>query len=217
MKTTLVIYITMGILFVVPLILFNIKKIWVRRPPNPVKFKLSRFIVITVLSLFIIAFLVTAYSETMRNRYEIWTEKIAEKQSEVLLGKCSVSDFRNFVVKNGTDSAAASFDTTAFPGAGNYSSVSFQFTGSVTPSIWGGKDYFEQVPYNDGADNPIYVLYMIDTGDSEDYYVIRLIKTDSGWKYDYIGNETETQKNKLNSTQSYKLPNDNGKRYTVKR
>lgn len=217
MKTTRMIYIAMGVLFVVPLILFNIRKIWVRRPPNPVKFKLSRFLVITVLSLFILTFLITAYHETIRNRYEIWTEKVAEKQAEVLVGSCSVSDFRDFVVKNGTENAAASVDAMTFPDAGQYTSVSFQFTGSVTPSIWGGKDYFEQVPYDEGADNPIYVLYMLDTGDGQQFYVIRLVKDGSGWKYDYIGGETETQKDKLNGTQSYKLPNENGKKYTVGR
>lgn len=217
MKTTLFIYIAMGILFVVPLILFNIKKIWVRKPPNPVKFKLSRFIVITVLSVFIITFLVTAYQETIKNRYEIWSEKIAEKQSEMILDKCSISDFKNFIVKNGTDTVAASFDTTVFPEYSNVSSVKFQFSSNITPNIWKDKDYFEQVPYTDGEDNPIYVLYMIQVGEQQDFYVIRLKDTDSGWKYDWIGNETDIQKQKLNSTQSFKLPNDNGKWFTVER
>ena len=38
MKTALMIYIAMGVLSIVPLILFNIRKIWVRRPPDPIQF-----------------------------------------------------------------------------------------------------------------------------------------------------------------------------------
>ena len=49
MKTALMIYIAMGVLSIVPLILFNIRKIWVRRPPDPIQFKASRFCVILVL------------------------------------------------------------------------------------------------------------------------------------------------------------------------
>lgn len=217
MKTTLLIYIAMGILFVVPLILFNIKKIWVRKPPNPVKFKLSRFIVITVLSVFILTFLITAYNETLKNRYEICAERMAEKQAEVIVGKCSISDFRNYVIKNGTDNVAASFDAATFSQYPGVSSVKFQFTSSITPNIWKDKDYFEQVPVADNEDSPIYVLYMIQSGDTQDFYMIRLVSTASGWKYDWVGNETDTQKQKLNSSQSFKLPNDNGKWFTVQR
>jgi hypothetical protein len=50
MKTALGVYIAMGVLTVVPLILFNIKKVWVRQPPDPPKFKWGRGVVILLLS-----------------------------------------------------------------------------------------------------------------------------------------------------------------------
>ena len=49
MKTALFIYILLGVLSIVPLIGFNIRKIWVKRPPDPVRFKPVRFGVILVL------------------------------------------------------------------------------------------------------------------------------------------------------------------------
>ena len=39
MKTALFIYILLGVLSIVPLVAFNIRKIWVRRPPDPIRFK----------------------------------------------------------------------------------------------------------------------------------------------------------------------------------
>lgn len=38
MKTALFIYILLGVLSIVPLIIFNIRKIWVKRPPDPIRF-----------------------------------------------------------------------------------------------------------------------------------------------------------------------------------
>ena len=54
MKTALFIYILLGVLSIVPLVAFNIRKIWVRRPPDPIRFKPFRFGVILVICLFIV-------------------------------------------------------------------------------------------------------------------------------------------------------------------
>ena len=67
MKTALLIYILLGVLSIVPLIAFNIRKIWVKRPPDPVRFKPVRFGVILVLCLFLGTFLTVSYQMTMKS------------------------------------------------------------------------------------------------------------------------------------------------------
>ena len=84
MKTTLMIYIAMGVLTVVPLLLYNIRKIWVKKPPEPVKFNPVRCVVIVAIAAFIVTFLVNSYHATLRNRYEIATERVAQLHAEVL-------------------------------------------------------------------------------------------------------------------------------------
>lgn len=209
MKNTLLIYIVMGILFIAPLVLFNIKKIWIRKPPNPVKFKPVRFTIITLMSVIVVAFLIAAYQATLKIRYEIATERAAAKQAEAIVGNISMTDFRDFIIENGTEAVAASFDATGFPDYGDVQSVSFQLSDECKPKNWEGKDGFEQVEVIN-EENPIYVMYMLKTGDRTDYYVLRLKNTDSGWKYDWIGNASDVQKNKID------MPSPiNGQWYTV--
>ena len=206
MKNTLIIYITMGVLFIVPLVLFNIRKIWVCRPPNPIKFKLGRLVFVTLVTAFIVVFLVTAYNMTLTNRYEIWTERIAEQQAETIVGGKSMSEFRDYVIANGTQNVTASFDATEFPDYGDVKSVRFQMTDSYGVDMEG----FEQVQAI-SDENPIYVVYMLESGDRQDYYVIRLLNTADGWKYDWFGNANEAQQ-KIS-----KLPKKSSKWFAVNR
>ena len=81
-----------------------------RRPPEPVKFKASRFCVILVLCIGIGTFLFAGYQATIHNRYEIATERFAQQHAEMLVEKASAEDFRSFVEENGTDNALAAFD-----------------------------------------------------------------------------------------------------------
>lgn len=211
MKNTLFIYITMGVLFVVPLILGNIKKIWVRRPPDPVKFKPGRFVFTLIASALIIGFLLTAYQYTLTNRYEIATERIATQQAKAIVGTGTMTDFRNFVIKNGTENVAKSFDETVFPDYGSVSSVRFQISDWCIPKYWVNVKGFGQVKTED-KENPVYVMYLIDTGKRQDYYAARLKKTDGGWKYDWFGNATDVQKKTI------QMPTlMNGKWYTVQK
>ena len=209
MKNTLIIYITMGVLFIVPLILFNLRKIWVRKPPAGVNFYPVRIAFVVIASVLSVVFLVSAYQATLKNRYEIATERLAEKQAQVIIGTVSDTDFRNFVLENGTENVAKSFDETDFPDYGPLKSVRLQLSNSCTPKYWKDVLGFDQTEViSDG--NPIYVMYVLEAGDRLDYYVARLVKTDSGWKYDWFGNASDVQIKKIEMPTA-----KNGKWYTV--
>ena len=87
------IYILLGVLSIVPLIAFNIRKIWVKRPPDPVRFKPVRFGVILVLCLFLGTFLTVSYQMTMKNRFEIFLEKVATEHSRVPVSYTHLQSF----------------------------------------------------------------------------------------------------------------------------
>ena len=213
MKNTLWIHIVIGVLTIVPLILFNIRKIWVRRPPDPVTFKLSRCIVIAVICLFIGTFLTASYHTAMNTRYEIAVERLAQKHSEMLTGRLSAAEFRAFVVENGGEGVAASFDQAAadsdgVTASGDYTAVKFQFSNWLIPKYWEGKENYEQAEVLTD-ENPVYVRYVIDTGSAELTYAVRMRFADGGWKYDqfFVPDDGQVKDIKMNP---------GGKWYSVK-
>ena len=211
MKNTQFIYGMMGVLFLVPLIAFNIKKIWVRRPPNSVKFQVGRMIFVLLVSALIVTFLSTAYQATLKNRYEIAIERIAEKHAEMAVGLISFDEFKEFVVNHGTDNVKAGLDSAEFVAARDVPSARFQLSSWCVPKYWKGVEGFEQVGVlND--ENPIYLMYVLEIGSQQDYYVVRMVNTDDGWKYDWFGNANEAHRKII------KMPTlKNGKWYTVSR
>ncbi len=211
MKTTLAIYILLGILFIVPLILFNIRKIWVKKPPDPVKFKPVRFTVIALLCVFIAVFLTTAYRLTLQNRYEIATERLAEQHAQAIVGSQTIDDFRAFLTENGTENLEASLAEMEFPDYGDVSEARFQLSDWCIPRYWEGNEAFEQVEVLD-SNNPVYILYRMVAGDRNDLILVRMRNTDDGWKYDAISMATEEQIDVV------KAPFEKtGKWYTVKK
>ena len=100
MEVARAIYIAMALVSIVPLILFNIRRIWVRRPPEPMKFKPVRFTVILLICVGLGGFLFAGYQVTLHTRYEIATERAAAQHAQVLAGKSTMEDFRQFMKKD---------------------------------------------------------------------------------------------------------------------
>lgn len=209
MKTALFIYILLGVLSIVPLIGFNIRKIWVKRPPDPVRFKPVRFGVILVLCLFIGTFLTVSYQMTMKNRFEIFLEKVATEHSRVLVGDQSWEDFKAFVLENGSDDVKESLDTVPEPSA-VHGEVRFQISKEYTPKYWNGAEGFATV--EDVEDNnPRYLMYKLEAGEETRYYAFRLRRTGEEWVIEWFGEANEFQIKKIS------MPSEiNGKWFTVK-
>ncbi len=209
MKNTMIVYIAMGLLTVVPLILFNIRKIWVRRPPEPLKFRPIRFCVILLLCAALIGFLVLSYNTTLENRYEIALERLAEKHGEMLKGSASAEELRAFVLEHGTGQVAESFDAATLGAEGSGNAVRFQLSDRSLPKYWTDVPEFDQ-PSQVEAENPIYVMYVLESNGELQYFAVRMTMTDEGWKYDWFGNANEQHQKII------KMPTlKNGKWYTV--
>lgn len=209
MKTTLAIYITMGVLFIAPLILFNIRKIWVKKPPDPVRFKPGRFVFITLATAFIVTFLVTAYQQTLKNRYEIAIERAGGAPCRGDRREISPGGILGLCAEHGTDGGQKAWRPRS-PLYGDVSEARFQLSSWCIPKYWEGKEEFEQVERL-SDENPVYIMYRMTAGGRQDFFALRMVKTEDGWKYDWFGNPTEEQRKII------KEPNEkNGKWFTVK-
>ena len=216
MKTTLIMYTLMGVLFLVPLILFNIRRFFVRKAPEPMKIHWGRVAFVVLFSAFIVVFLVTSCQTTLRTRYEITLEKIAEAHGQVLTGQTSAEDFRSFVIANGTDNVKASLDEadlTDLPVGSD--EVRFQLGNSMNPRYWQDYSAFEQVDVI-GDNNPIYLVYRMKAGGKTGHYTVRLRRVGDRWKYDWFGNATEEQVS-IMTKQRYLSGEESGKWYPVEK
>lgn len=209
MNTTLMIYVVIGVLTVVPLLLYNIRKIWVKNPPAPVRFRPVRCVVIVLIAAFIVTFLTCAYQATLRNRYEIALQNLATQHARLLTGQQSEAEFRRFVEENGTDSVSAGLEQTDLMAVGTADTVEFQLSSACRPQIWQGKEGFEQAEV-ESSDNPLYLMYRLKAGEQQMFYALRLRQTGDGWKYDWFGEANEQQRKTI------EMPTElNGKWYTI--
>lgn len=209
MNTTLMIYVVIGVLTVVPLLLYNIRKIWVKNPPAPVRFRPVRCVVIVLIAAFIVTFLTCAYQATLRNRYEIALQNLATQHARLLTGQQSETEFRRFVEENGTDSVSAGLEQTDLMAIGTADTVEFQLSSACRPQIWQDKEGFEQAEV-ESSDNPLYLMYRLKAGEQQMFYALRLRQTGDGWKYDWFGEANEQQRKTI------EMPTElNGKWYTI--
>lgn len=209
MNTTLMIYVVIGVLTVVPLLLYNIRKIWVKNPPEPVRFRPARCVVIVLIAAFIVTFLTCAYQATLRNRYEISLQNLATQHARLLTGQQSETEFRRFIEENGTDAVSASLEQADLMAVGTADTVEFQLSSACRPQIWQGKEGFEQAEV-ESSDNPLYLMYRLKAGEKQAFYALRLRQTGDGWKYDWFGEANEQQQKTI------EMPTElNGKWYTV--
>lgn len=212
MKTTFWFYIVVGILTIVPLIAFNINRVFVRKKPDPMKINWVRGVVILLICGFIAFFLSSAYTVTLHERYEVALERVATAHAEVLLGRQTEAEFEQFLKDNGTEQIAASLENVTLEASATDNEVRFQLSMQCVPKYWEGKEGFEQAPVID-AENPVYLMYLLEYNGEQHYYALRLVNTEEdGWLYDWFGEATEEQQKTI------KMPTKkNGKWYSVSR
>lgn len=212
MQATLMFYIVVGVLTIVPLLAFNVKRVFVCKKPEPMKINWVRGVVILLLTALIGLFLFSAYNATLHERYEIALERVATEHAELVLGKQDAEAFKQFVTENGTDGVKASLASMNFGTPANNAEVRFQLSMQCVPKYWEGVEGFEQVPVL-GAENPVYLMYLLEYDGAQQYYAIRLVNDEErGWLYDWIGEASEQQQTVI------KMPTQkNGKWYSVTR
>lgn len=183
MQTTKFIYIMMGVLFILPLIGFNIKRIITRRPDRSLRIKWPFLGFIVAFSVLLITFLAIAYQTTLFIRYEIAAERYINYHAEYATGQISLEEYIAATDKLRVEplEAGQAENLLALAGAPT-KAVRFQFSDSILPEAY--KDWAE-LPTIDLVDkeNPIWIIYSIDNAKTQQYYLICLRWSETeGWK-----------------------------------
>ncbi len=213
MQTTLLIYVVIWVLIVVPLVGFNVKRTYVKRYPDKPKIRWGYCAFLAGLSLLLSLFLFGAYQVTISSRYELAAERCIDIHAEYLAGKIDYDEYMDRARACRTPEA----DTTDFDNELSSengiatSGIRFQISSWIIPKYYQDDDAFPKTDVID-ANNPVYVLYLMDDHSKQTYYTLRMIKESDGWKIDYQAPATEAQIKAAKSA----LPSQvNGQWFTV--
>ena len=212
MKTTLIIYIALWVLTVIPLITFNIKRMRVKNPPDPPHVNVRFTVIICVLAVFITGFLFMAYKDTINTRYEIAAERYITQHAEYLVGNTDEKGFLNSTKNMRTDSYDTSGLSEVLGKSGSAKTAKFQIGSWIIPKYYKDNPHFPKAEVK-GDQNPVYLVYlMVADGKREDYIIRMTRNKDLSWKIDYQGIAT----NKEMKVAASGMPSEiNGKWYTV--
>lgn len=190
MKTTLIVYLIFWLMIVVPLICFNIKKMWIKEPGEHRRFNWKVFITVAVVFVLTSAFLFSAYRVTTRVRYEITAEKYLMLQGEHLTGSRPVEQLENEL--KAMQTTEYNTEDQAIFSYASANQVRFQIGDQITAK-YAAKGYLPE-PDEAERENTIYTICLLDIDGRQAYYYLRMIRqSDDTWKIDSVAVATEEQ------------------------
>jgi len=213
MQTAKLVYLIMWVLMAVPLIGFNIKRMYVKKFGEKRRIKIPFVLFIAALAAFISVFLFYAYKVTVDTRYELAAERYIDLHAEYATGRLTYDEYEKLSAGLQTDGA----DTQAFAdelraSAGDADSVRFQIGDWITPKYYEDDEAFPKTTVID-KENPVFLMYRFEEGSEQAFYLIEMVWSDGGWKIAYHAPATDEQYESAKKT----LPSEiNGQWFTVK-
>lgn len=185
MKETVIIYIIIWLLVVVPLILFNLRRMFHREPPeHKLRIRWKFFSIIAVVFVLSSVFLYFSAVNTLTARYEIATERYVTVHANYLLGNTTEQEWEQQTAQLETSDYAAHHSDTSLGSYNSAQTVKFQIGDRIVPKYYQDEDVFPQTDIIDD-ENPVYVMYLIDIDGQREYYYLRLIQQeDHSWLVD---------------------------------
>jgi hypothetical protein len=216
MQTTLYVYLIMWTMIVLPLLVFNVKRMSVkpfgeRRRP---KWGFISFVVVFIV--LVSAFLFSAYTYTLKARYELAAERYISLHAEYITGQMSYEEYIAKTKDLRTFNADTSHlqDELALDSKSNPKSVKFQIGDWIIPKYYLENDLYPDTTMIDD-DNPVFLWYRINDAESSTIFLIKMVWKDAnGWQITYHARATEEQANTSEVKNS--LPSlINGKWYRI--
>lgn len=191
MKTTGIVYLVFWLMITVPLICFNLKKMWIKNPGEPKRFNWKVFTVVTVVFVAASAFLFSAWRVTLNIRYEITAEQYLSAQGEYYTGSRPQEELQKELEAFVTADFDSAQDNASFP-YGEAGQVKFQI-GDQINAKYAAKGSLPE-PSKEQWDNTIYAFYLLDVDGQQSYYYLRMIcQEDDRWLIDCNVKATEEQ------------------------
>lgn len=194
MQTAKFVYLIMWALIVLPLFGFNVKRLSERKFGEKRKIKWPFIAFMTVLMAFVTIFLISAYRVTLDTRYELAAERYIDLHAEYITGQIEYDEYISQstpLLEEGADTAGFTDSLAALDKREDI--VRFQISSWITPKYYQDEESFPKVEVID-ANNPVFVIYLIDDGTAQTYYLIEMVwHDDGGWKIAYQASATKEQ------------------------
>ena len=215
MQTTIVIYLVMWVLLIVPLLGFNMKRMSEKKLGMKRRIKWGSVVIFASITILISVFLLYAYKVTIETRYELAAERYIDLHAECVTGRISYDQFLEesaSMLTDNSDTRAMQEQLSSSANVSTRQPVRFQIGSWITPKYYQGNDIFPDTKVID-ANNPVFLIYLFDDGHSQTYYMLEMVwSNDGGWEIAYHAPATDAQYQAEKST----LPSlINGKWFTV--
>ena len=214
MQTAIFVYAVMWILFVGPLLGFNIKRIYERTPNGRRKIKWPQTIALSLIFVVITSFLAVSLKTTLTSRYEIASEQYARVYAEYLAGKIDKNEYVLKTKELSTLDVEQNYDLwTEQMALSSNGTVRFQISDWIIPKYYQDSEMFPDTLVID-ENNPVFVILLFDNGSDQKYFLIRMVSDENGanWKIDLAEPATEEQLKQV----SYAVPSQKtGKWFNV--
>ena len=215
MQTVKIIYCSLWILLTIPLVLFNLKRVFRRQDDGRKKANIPSIILVSILFTLVSVFIFFSYRTTMASRYEVAAERYITEHARYLVGTNSYDQYleKTAVQREGDFiPEQESLDK----GVSDGKFVRFQFGDWITPAKFKGIEGFpETVILSDDA-NPVFLFYTMSDGVDTVFFLVGLQSDVNGsnWKityHDVLPEEIATN----SQFNSFKPNAKNGKWYNI--
>lgn len=214
MQTAVFVYAVMWVLFIGPLLGFNIKRVYESQPNGRKKMRWPQLIALFVVAVSITVLLSASLQSTLVSRYEIASERYARVYAEYLAGEIDKDEYirqSNMLADPGGEENFEKWaDAMALSQNGK---ARFQISDWIIPKYYQDSEWFPDTNVL-SENNPVFVVLLFDNGSEQEYFLIRMISDETGanWKVDYAEPATEEQLKQVN----YAVPSQKtGKWFTV--
>lgn len=180
MKTTLIFYIILALLIILPLVLLNLRKFKIRRPGEKPRANKPRIITIGVLSVLIALFLGGLYQFTLSYQPMLAAERYCMQLGQLLNGSITREEF------NAATADEASYDPEKKAAVEQLlnslpqdaQNLRFQLGNEITPKYYESEtDYFTEVTDRDD-EMPVYIIADFDGLDDITGFTLLIRRTE---------------------------------------
>lgn len=185
MKTALVVYVITWLIIIIPLVLFNLKRIRVVMPDGKKKPAWKFILFLALLQIVITILLVSSYQITIRTRYELAAERYVEKHAEFLVGHVSYEEYEELTAPLLSGNMPEE-KVLLVPGD-DLHTVRFQIGDWITPKNFLKEPGFPDVEIIDEEANPVFLFCVVDNARESVIYLLGMKADANGqnWKVFY--------------------------------
>jgi len=182
MQTAKLIYILMAVLTIIPLIVFNFKRLTINKEGENPRLNIGVIVLIALAGTILSIFIFTLYRFTINYQPQLVLERFIRSYSSVASGNIEKNEFLEETKSICTPEL---FELLSEEDNIKENIARFQLGEIIYPKYYFDKDIFEKVEgINENDRRPIYILAMVEIGELKKYYITLLDIDGNRWFID---------------------------------